>query len=146
MFLNKSAENSTRLGLACMILVQVSVLSFIPSTGWASDSSESVSVSKSTLESNSIGVQDRAAERFEVSWWIQSLFGGLISGLVVLLGFCLKECADRKKARSKDREFLASVCAELRHILPSLVLNYGKTKANLDGVTGQEFKWFMSSI
>ena len=123
----------------------MNVLSVIPSSGWASDSSESLSILKGKVESNPMGGQDGAAERCESSWWVQSIFGGIISGLVILLGFCLKECADRKKAKSKDREFLASVCAELRHILPSLVLNHGKTKANLDCLTGQEFKWFIQA-
>lgn len=77
----------------------------------------------------------------KVSWWIQSIFGGFVSGFVILFGFLLKEYAEKRKERSKQREFLQSACAELRHLLACLLLDYRKTKANMDGLSGTDFKW-----
>lgn len=77
----------------------------------------------------------------EPAWWIKALFTGFISALVIILAFGLERLAERRKAKKTKKEFLESACAELRHLLACLVLDYGKTKANLDGLTKDDFAW-----
>lgn len=77
----------------------------------------------------------------EPTWWTKALFTGFVSALVIILAFGLERLNERRNDKKTKKEFLQSTCAELRHLLACLVLDYGKTKANMDGLSGTDFKW-----
>jgi hypothetical protein len=81
----------------------------------------------------------------EPTWWIKALFTGFISALVIILAFGLERLAEWRKVKKEKKEFLQASCVELRHLLACLVDNYGDTKANLDGLSKDDFVWIVKA-
>lgn len=81
----------------------------------------------------------------EPAWWIKALFTGFISALVIILAFGLERLAEWRKVKKEKKEFLQSSCVELRHLLVCLVENYGDAKANLDGLSKDDFVWIVKA-
>ena len=82
----------------------------------------------------------------EPTWWIKSLFTGLISALVIILAFVLNVGREKEKEKKRKREFVHSACIELKRILVQLVNNVLKFKTSLGKLDSEMVKWHQQAF